>query len=94
MARRALGNIELPELFPAKRWRELVARLGLTPRQREVARLICRGVKKGAIAQELGISPETVRMHARELYQKLGVSDRVGVVVRLVLADRKLNRHG
>lgn len=91
MASRASNNNDLPELFKAKRWDELAERLRLTCRQREVARLLCRGMKKEAIAARLAISPETVRMHARALYSKLAVSDRVGLVVRLVLEERRSN---
>ena len=79
----------LPELFTATRWRKLAERLGLSPRQREVARLICRGCGNKEIACRLGISPDTVRMHLRGLFERLQVHERVGVVVRLVLADRE-----
>jgi len=83
------GEKLLPELFPARRWRELAAALGLTKRQTEVARLICRGMTNSAIAQGVGRSESVIRQHSDDLFKKLAVRNRVGVVVRLVLADRK-----
>lgn len=81
----------IPELFAAKRWRELSLALGLPPRQQQVARLICLGRPKNAIARELSISEPTVRMHADGLYKRLGVHSRLGLAIRLVLAERKLS---
>lgn len=83
------GEKLLPELFPARRWRELGSACGLTNRQREVARLICRGMTNAEIARALGRSEAVVRQHSDGLYKKLGVGNRVGVVVKIVLADRR-----
>ncbi len=80
----------LPEIFPARRWHELARALGLTPRQREVARLICRGLSNKQIARTLGRSGSVVREHSDELYKRLRVCSRVGVVVRVVLSERGL----
>lgn len=46
----------------------------LTDREREVAHMILRGHSVKSTASEMGISPETVRMHRKNLYLKLGVS--------------------
>lgn len=46
---------------------------GLTEREGEVMLLICQGRSKGYIAENLCISENTVRSHARHLYAKLGV---------------------
>lgn len=89
---RAQGRDHLPDLFPAARWRVLGERLCLTPRQLEVARLICHSRTNPEIAKDLGVSESTARLHADRLFKALGVGSRVGVVVRLVLADRRLPR--
>jgi DNA-binding NarL/FixJ family response regulator len=78
----------LPDLFQEARWRKLAAHFGLSPRHAQIARLLCRGFRKDAIAKNLGVSQSTVRMHAIELFKRLDVHDRIGVPVRLVLADR------
>lgn len=46
----------------------------LTDREREVAQMILRGHSVKSTAIELGISPETVRMHRKNLYQKLAIN--------------------
>ncbi len=83
------SNGQLPDLFDEQRWRELAALLRLPRRQQEIARLVCRGCSNRQIALHLSIAPDTVRMHLKALFERLEVHERVGVVVRLVLADRQ-----
>jgi len=46
----------------------------LTPREREVARLMLGGHSTRSIAQQLAISPGTAKIHRERIYAKLGVS--------------------
>ncbi|MGE8416579.1 Transcriptional regulatory protein TdiR [compost metagenome] len=46
----------------------------LSARELEIARLVLRGNSSKAIAKRLAISQETVKVHRRNLYAKLGVS--------------------
>ncbi len=80
----------LPELFSTARWQQLGKHLGLTPRQLAVSRLACKGLKTDTIAARLDLSPHTIRMHLRGLFERLDVQERVGMVVRLVDAERKM----
>ncbi len=48
----------------------------LTPRQKEVAVLLLAAKTRRQIAGELGLSESTVKMHAGELYRKLGINSR------------------
>src|SRR5829696_1150259 len=52
----------------------------LTPRQIEVLRLLERGRSTKQIADELGLSIETVRNHVRRLLRALGVNSRLAAV--------------
>lgn len=81
---------ELPELFSDTTWRQLAARARMTPRQLDVARLMCRGLANKQVALWLGLSINTIGMHQRLLFRRLNVHDRVGLVVRFVLAEREL----
>lgn len=49
----------------------------LTPRERDVARLLADGYSNLNAAARLGVSPQTVGVHARNLYRKLRVHSRV-----------------
>ncbi|MNO72064.1 Transcriptional regulatory protein UhpA [compost metagenome] len=59
----------------------------LTVREIETARLILQGFSSKAIAQQMGISPETVKVHRRNLYHKLNVNGH-GELFALVLQPR------
>jgi two-component system nitrate/nitrite response regulator NarL len=52
----------------------------LTPREREILRLIAAGKSLPEIAGELYLGLTTVKTHAQHLYDKLGVSDRAAAV--------------
>lgn len=50
--------------------------LGLTPRERDVLRLLARGDTDDGAAYALGVSVHTVQTHKKALFQKLGVHSR------------------
>lgn len=45
----------------------------LTPRQRDVLKLIAEGRSNLGIARVLGISEKAVEMHTRHIYEQLGI---------------------
>jgi len=52
----------------------------LTDRELDVLERMARGLTQPEIAADLGVSPETVKSYARELYSKLGAHDRAGAL--------------
>ena len=48
----------------------------LTPREYQVAMLVARGLSNREIGRQLGISYGTVKLHAHQVVQKLGVKSR------------------
>jgi DNA-binding CsgD family transcriptional regulator len=53
----------------------------LTPRQSQVLRLLARGCSTEQMAEEMGLSQETVRNHVRGLLRRLGVHTRLSAVI-------------
>ncbi len=59
----------------------------LTQREREILSYLARGFSNKAIAQELGISADTVKLHVRNVLAKLNLSSRVEAAVFAVKHD-------
>jgi DNA-binding NarL/FixJ family response regulator len=59
----------------------------LSEREREVLSLLTSGLRNDAIAARLGISPQTVQTHVRNILSKLGVHSKLEAVAFAV-------RHG
>jgi LuxR family maltose regulon positive regulatory protein len=54
----------------------------LTAREAAVLRLLPTGLSAREIGQELGVSRNTVKTHSKNLYRKLGATDRRQAVAR------------
>jgi DNA-binding CsgD family transcriptional regulator len=63
---------------------EEAALLGLSPRERAIARLICNGRSDKEIAQELDVAFSTVRTHLSRIFEKLNVHNRTQLAKRLL----------
>jgi len=48
----------------------------LTPKEKEVLKALAKGLRYKEIANEFGVSMETIRSHARKIYEKLHVQSR------------------
>jgi DNA-binding NarL/FixJ family response regulator len=53
----------------------------LTPREREIVSRVARGMRNRAIADELGISEGTVKLHLHHVYEKLGLGGRMALLL-------------
>jgi len=54
---------------------------GLTDREMEIVKLVASGYKNKEVGHTLSISERTVKTHLTNIFQKLGVRDRVGLVM-------------
>ncbi len=71
-----------------KQWLYVQNRYNLTPRERQIAELICQGLRNGGIAKVLRIRPGTVKTHTRNIYRKIRVESKIAMLLRF-LSDAK-----
>ena len=64
---------EEEELFSQDEWEELIAEMGIPPRQSEVLDRVIRGDTDQVISRRLDIAEPTVRPHIKKLFNKFGV---------------------
>jgi DNA-binding CsgD family transcriptional regulator len=53
----------------------------LTPREREIVKLVAQGKTNAEIATELWVAPSTVKKHLEHIYEKLGVGRRAAAAM-------------
>ena len=56
----------------------------MSPREREIVNLTAQGFKNGDMAAKLSLSEQTVKNHLHNIFDKLGVSDRLELVLHAV----------
>ena len=64
----------------AARLAEHTPRIGLTPREIEVLRLVAEGLSNAQVAERIGRTEGTVKVHLKNILQKLEVKDRTEAV--------------
>jgi len=77
-------------LLDGKQWVYVQNRYNLTPRERQIAELICQGLRNGSIARSLRIRPGTVKTHTRNIYRKVQVKSKIAMLLRFVNEARVL----
>ena len=78
-------------LLDGKQWLYVQRRYNLTPRERQLAELICQGLGNGNIAGYLRIRPGTVKTHIRNIYRKVRVKSKIAMLLRFVTDARELS---
>jgi DNA-binding CsgD family transcriptional regulator len=56
---------------------------GLTARENEVLLLLAKGMNREEIAAKLFVSPETVKMHIKNIYRKLKAKNKVDALIKM-----------
>jgi len=78
-------------LLDRKQWLYVQNRYNLTPRECEIAELICQGMRNGSIAKNLRIKPGTVKTHIRNIYRKVQVKSKIAMLLRFVMEAQELS---
>ncbi len=77
-------------VFQDQTWHEIIRHLRLSFREGEIVRGVFNDQTEFAIANNLGISPHTVHTHLERLHKKLGVADRVQLVLSITQEGLRL----
>ena len=75
----AAGKRVIPAAV-ASRLAEFTPRVDLTTREVEVLRLVAKGLRNREIARVIGRTEGTVKVHLKNIHEKLGVEDRTEAV--------------
>lgn len=71
-------------LLDSRRWDYLQRRYKITPRELEIAKLVCQGLSNERIADRLGIRTGTVKVHIRNIYRKTWVENKILMLLRFI----------
>jgi len=82
------GLGQSPMLLDRRQWLYLSKRYDLTPREVQIAELVCQGLRHGSIAGHLRIQPGTVKTHIRNIYRKVKVQNKMNMLLRFVSEAR------
>jgi two-component system nitrate/nitrite response regulator NarL len=61
---------------------EVVWARALSPRELDVALLVARGLPNKVVAQALGLSEATVKIHLNNVYRRLGIRNRYALLLQ------------
>ena len=75
-------------LLNNQQWSYVQGRYELTPRERQIAEMICQGLRNGKISKVLRIKPSTVKTHTRNIYRKVHVQSKISMLLRFVTDTR------
>ena len=81
-------------LFCERTWTVLAVNLKLSGRELQIVRGIFNDQKEYTIAAELGVSPHTVHTERERLYRKLGINDRLQLMLRIIAEFHALTLDG
>jgi DNA-binding CsgD family transcriptional regulator len=76
--------------FSARAWNNVARRLELSPRELNIVHGLFDGLTESAMASRFHISPHTVHTHVERLHQKLHVTHRVALALRVIQEFLKL----
>jgi DNA-binding NarL/FixJ family response regulator len=64
-------------------WHDIAEELALSPQQRRLVELLLLGYQDKQIAQAMNLSVPTVRTYLKRIFDRVGVTDRVGLLLHL-----------
>ncbi|MHC4476705.1 MAG: response regulator transcription factor [Planctomycetota bacterium] len=71
-------------LIDEKQWLYIQRRYQMSPREVEVAKLVCRGLTNEDIAHELHVKSGTVKTHLRSIFGKTRARSKIKMLLTLI----------
>jgi len=71
-------------LLDEKQWLYIQRRYHMSPRELEVAKLVCQGFINGEIAKKLNVKPGTVKTHLRSIFGKTRSRNKMTMLLRFM----------
>ena len=71
-------------LLDDKQWRYIQRRYHISPRELEVAKLVCKGFVNGNIAKKLKVKPGTVKTHLKSIFGKTRARNKITLLLRFM----------
>ena len=77
-------------LLDERHWSYIQRRYHISPRELEVAKLVCHGLSNKEIADALDIRQGTVKTHIKNIYRRIRVKNKVALLLRFMADISKL----
>lgn len=81
---RAFYSLPDVDLINQQQWEYIKRRYHLSPREIEVAKLVCRGLANREIANGLKVSPGTVKIHLKNIFHKARTRNKITTLLRFI----------
>ncbi len=78
-------------LLDQEHWFYIQKRYHLSPREVQVAKLVCRGLNNEEIAKDLKIKRGTVKTHLRNIFRRVRVKNKIAMLLKFVDAAVKFS---
>lgn len=78
-------------ILDEKEWSYLQRYYDMSPRELQVAKLVCSGFKNGDIADKLRVRPGTVKTHLRSIFGKTRTRNRISMLLKYIEKVQQFN---
>ena len=78
-------------LLNEEHWFYIQRRFRMSPREVQVAKLVCKGFNNGEIAKNLRIKQGTAKTHLRNIYRRVRVKNKISMLLRIVDQSSKFS---
>jgi DNA-binding CsgD family transcriptional regulator len=71
-------------LLDEEQWSYIQRHFHMSPRELQVAKLVCEGFSNGEIAKNLRIKQGTAKTHLRNIYRRIRVKNKISMLLKIV----------